>query len=95
MLFLGGDQGIGKDTIFAGLERAVGFSNYRTITPSQIIESAFNGEFKTIVLYISEVHDLGIRDRIKFYNVMKGCYAIADLRSRGDNLPLAAWCSLD
>ena len=30
VLFLGGDQGIGKDTIFAGLERAVGFSNYRT-----------------------------------------------------------------
>jgi len=76
VLFLGGDQGIGKDTIFAGLERAVGFSNYRTITPSQIIESEFNGEFKTVVLYISEVHDLGIRDRIKFYNVMKDKLAV-------------------
>jgi hypothetical protein len=76
VLFLGGDQGIGKDTIFAGLERAVGVSNYRTITPSQIIESQFNGEFKTVVLYISEVHDLGIRDRIKFYNVMKDKLAV-------------------
>jgi uncharacterized protein DUF5906 len=70
-LVLGGDQGIGKDTIFAGLERAVGFSNFRPITPSQVIDSQFNGELKCVVLYISEVHDLGIGDRIKFYNMMK------------------------
>jgi len=76
VLFLGGDQGIGKDSIVVGLERAVGFSNFNPITPSQIIESQFNGEFKTVVLYISEVHDLGIRDRIKFYNVMKDKLAV-------------------
>ena len=70
-LILGGDQGIGKDTICAGLERAVGISNYRTITPHQIIHPDFNGELKTVVLYISEAHDLGIGDRIKFYNMMK------------------------
>jgi len=70
-LVLGGAQGIGKDTIFAGLERAVGMSNYRTVTPHQIINPDFNGELKTVVLYISEVHDLGIGDRIKFYNMMK------------------------
>ena len=68
-LILGGDQGIGKDTICAGLERAVGISNYRTITPHQIIHPDFNGELKTVVLYISEAHDLGIGDRIKFYNM--------------------------
>lgn len=70
-LVLGGAQGIGKDTIVAGLQHAVGISNYRTITPHQIINPNFNGEMKTVVLYISEIHDLGISDRIRFYNMMK------------------------
>ena len=69
-LFLGGEQGIGKDTILEPVKRAVGPWNFEEVTP-QAMTSQFNGYLKSVILRINEARDLGDVDRYKFYEQMK------------------------
>jgi hypothetical protein len=70
-LFLGGDPGIGKDTMLEPVKRAVGPWNVSEISPQNLFNSRFNGYLKSVILRISEAHDLGDIDRFSFYEHMK------------------------
>jgi hypothetical protein len=70
-LVLGGNQGIGKDTIIAGVKPAIGPWNVQGITPKQLL-GRFNGFAKSTILHISEARNLGNDiDRFDFYEVTK------------------------
>ena len=73
-LVLGGEQGIGKDTIVEPLIRAVGPWNSWEVTPQQLM-GRFNEFLKSTVLRISEVHDLGDFSRNQFYEHCKAILA--------------------
>ena len=64
-LFLGGAPGIGKDSILEGPKRAVGSWNFSEVSPKIIARSAFTGYLQSVVLRISEAHDLGDLDRFR------------------------------
>jgi hypothetical protein len=70
-LFLGGAPGIGKDTILEGLKRTIGAWNFEEVSPQDIAGSSFTGYLKSVVLRISEVHDLGDVNRFSFYEMTK------------------------
>jgi hypothetical protein len=74
-LFLGGNQGIGKDTMLEPVKYAVGPWNFAEVGPTQLL-GRFNGFLKSVVLRVSEAHDLGDSDRFKLYDRMKS-YAAA------------------
>jgi hypothetical protein len=69
-LVLGGNQGIGKDTLLVPLRYAIGPWNFQEASPGQAV-GRFNGFVKSVVLRISEARDLGDTDRFKFYEHMK------------------------
>jgi len=69
-LVLGGNQGIGKDTILEPVKRAVGPWNFVEASPKQIL-GRFNGFVKSTILRISEARDLGDLDRFAFYDHTK------------------------
>jgi hypothetical protein len=69
-LLLGGDQGIGKDTILEPVKRAVGPWNFSEPSPQQVM-GRFNGFLKAVIMRINEARDLGEYDRFKFYDHMK------------------------
>jgi Family of unknown function (DUF5906) len=69
-LVLGGLQGIGKDTLFEPVKRAVGPWNVAEPSPAQLT-GRFNGFVKSVILRISEAHDLGELDRYQFYEHLK------------------------
>ena len=69
-LVLGGAQGIGKDSLLEPAKYAVGPWNYEDISPSQLV-GRFNGFLKSVILRVSEAHDLGDLDRLAFYERTK------------------------
>ena len=69
-IMLGGDQGIGKDTICAPLKDAVGAWNFIEVSPKHI-SGRFNGYAKAVILRVSEARDLGEVNRFDFYEQMK------------------------
>ena len=69
-LLLGGEQGIGKDTILEPIKHAVGPWNFHEITPANL-SGDFNGYVKSIVLRINEARDLGEANRFDFYDHTK------------------------
>jgi hypothetical protein len=69
-LVLGGQQGIGKDTLLEPVKHAVGPWNFSEVSPQQT-GGRFNGFLKSVILRISEARDLGDSDRFKFYDHMK------------------------
>lgn len=69
-IILGGQQGIGKDSILEPVKEAVGHWNWADISPSHAM-GRFNGFLKSIVLRISEARDLGDHDRFAFYDRAK------------------------
>jgi hypothetical protein len=68
---LGGDQGIGKDTLLAPVYHAVGDWNKQVVSPQQVM-GQFNPFLKCVLLVISEAHDLGEFNRPALYERMKG-----------------------
>jgi len=70
-LVLGGLQGIGKDTLIEPVRRAIGPWNFQDVSPTHMVDSAFNGYAKAVILRISEGRDLGDTDRFKFYEHLK------------------------
>jgi hypothetical protein len=70
-LVLGGEQGIGKDSMVEPVKRAVGPWNVEEVSPQTILGTDKNGYVKSVILRISEGRDLGEFDRFKFYDHMK------------------------
>jgi hypothetical protein len=69
-LVLGGEQGIGKDTLLAALRYAVGAWNVQEVSASTMM-GRFNGYNRSVVLVINEAKDLGEVNRYQFYEHMK------------------------
>ena len=69
-LVLGGAQGIGKDTLLEPVKYAVGPWNFREISPTAML-GRFNGFLKSVILRVSEAHDLGEFNRFAFYEHIK------------------------
>jgi hypothetical protein len=69
-LVLGGNPGVGKDTLLVPVRHAIGPWNSKTVSPSQML-SRFNGFLRATILLISEVRDLGEHDRFQFYERAK------------------------
>ena len=69
-LVLGGNQGVGKDSLLEPLKYAVGPWNFIEVSPKQVM-GRFNGFLKSVILRISEGRDLGEVDRYAFYESMK------------------------
>jgi hypothetical protein len=74
-IVLGGDQGIGKDSLLEPVKRAVGAWNWQEESPSTILDGRFNGYLRSVVLRLSEARDLGDFDRFRFYDHMKAIIA--------------------
>jgi hypothetical protein len=73
-LVLGGDPGIGKDTLLEPVRRAVGYWNTATVQPPALL-GRFNGFLKSVILVIAEARDLGEFNRYNFYEHMKAYLA--------------------
>jgi hypothetical protein len=69
-LVLGGDQGIGKDTLLEPVKAAVGSWNFVEVGPEQML-GQFNGYRKCVILRVSEARDLGDSNRYAFYEHLK------------------------
>ena len=69
-LVLGGDQGIGKDTILEPVKHAIGPWNFQEVSPQKML-GRFNGFLKSVILRVSEARDLGDVDRFAFYDHLK------------------------
>jgi hypothetical protein len=69
-LVLGGDQGIGKDTLLEPAKEAVGPWNWREISPQALL-GQFNSFARSAVLRVNEACDLGDLNRYQFYEHMK------------------------
>jgi hypothetical protein len=69
-LVLGGDQGIGKDTILEPVKESVGPWNCQDVAPSKLL-GRFNGHRKSVILIVSEARDLGEMNRYAFYEATK------------------------
>lgn len=69
-LVLGGNQGVGKDTLLEPVKYAIGPWNFSEVSPVQLI-GRFNGFVKSVILRVSEARDLGEVDRYAFYEHMK------------------------
>jgi hypothetical protein len=69
-LVMGGHPGIGKDTLLEPVKHAVGPWNFQEINPAQLL-GLFNHFIKSIVLRVSEAHDLGEFNRFSFYERSK------------------------
>lgn len=69
-LVLGGDQGIGKDTLLEPVKAAVGPWNWSDISPVQLL-GRFNGWAKSVVVRVNEARDLGDVDRFALYDHSK------------------------
>lgn len=73
-LVLGGNQGLGKDTLLEGPKAAIGPWNWQEVNPAAML-GRFNGWLKAVVLRISEARDLGDVDRFAFYDHTKAYIA--------------------
>jgi hypothetical protein len=69
-LVLGGNQGIGKDTLLEPVKAAVGPWNCSEVSPQQVL-GRFNSFVKSVILRISEARDLGDTDRFAYYEHLK------------------------
>jgi hypothetical protein len=69
-LILGGNQGVGKDSLLEPVKRAIGPWNFLEVSPQQTLEP-YNGFLKSVILRVNEARDLGDIDRFKFYDHMK------------------------
>jgi Family of unknown function (DUF5906)/Bifunctional DNA primase/polymerase, N-terminal len=73
-LVLGGNQGIGKDTLLEPVKRTVGPWNFSEVSPQHML-GRFNGFVKSVILRVSEARDLGDVNRFQFYDHMKAYIA--------------------
>ncbi|MHB1814159.1 MAG: primase-helicase family protein [Steroidobacteraceae bacterium] len=69
-LVLGGDEGVGKDTIIEPVKFAVGPWNFLEVSPPQLL-GRFNGFVKSVIIRLSEARDLGDVDRYSLHEHLK------------------------
>jgi hypothetical protein len=69
-LVLGGNQGIGKDTLLEPVKYAVGPWNFSEVSPQHML-GRFNGFLKSVILRVNEARDLGDVNRYQFYDHLK------------------------
>jgi hypothetical protein len=69
-IILGGDQGIGKDSLLEPVKHTIGPWNFIETSPQQIL-GRFNGFVKSVILRVSEARDLGDTNRFGLYEHMK------------------------
>ncbi len=69
-LVLGGNQGVGKDSLLEPVKHAIGAWNFVEVSPQNLLGN-FNGFLKSVILRVSEARDLGDVDRFKFYDHSK------------------------
>lgn len=69
-LVLGGAQGIGKDTILEPVKHAIGPWNFADVSPIDLM-GRFNSFLKSVIVRVSELRDMGDRDRYGFYEHTK------------------------
>jgi Family of unknown function (DUF5906) len=69
-LVLGGNQGIGKDTMLEPVKYAIGAWNFSEVSPKHML-GRFNSFLRSVVLRVNEARDLGDVDRFAFYDHMK------------------------
>jgi hypothetical protein len=69
-LVLAGAPGIGKDTMLEPVRQAIGSWNVEEISPA-LLTGSFNGFARSVILRISEAHDLGDLNRFQFYERLK------------------------
>ena len=89
-LVLGGDQGIGKDTLLEPVKHAVGPWNFSEISPTQML-GRFNGWARSVIVRISEARDLGDVNRFAFYEHSKTYLAAPPDVLRVDEKHLREW----
>jgi hypothetical protein len=63
---LGGEQGIGKDSVIEPVTYAVGRSNFRDVSPGAVM-GRFNDFEKAVILRVSEARDHGDAHRVNRY----------------------------
>ena len=73
-LVLGGEPGIGKDTLLEPVKHAVGPWNFKECSPSTVMRR-FNSFLRAVILRVNEARDLGDVDRYAFYDHMKNFMA--------------------
>jgi hypothetical protein len=73
-LVLGGESGIGKDTMLEPVKHAVGPWNFKESSPSTVMRR-FNSFLRAVILRVNEARDLGDVDRYGFYDHMKNYMA--------------------
>jgi hypothetical protein len=69
-LVMGGDPGIGKDTILEALRQAVGPGNFQETSPNILLRD-YNPFVQGVVLRVNEMRDSGEFDRFQVYERMK------------------------
>jgi hypothetical protein len=69
-LVLGGEQGIGKDTLLEPMKHAVGPWNFHEASPTHLL-GRFNSFAKSVILRVNEGRDLGDANRFSFYDHTK------------------------
>ena len=69
-LVLGGNPGVGKDTLLEPVKAGVGSCNWAEVAPQQITDSPFNPWIQCVVARVSEVRDMK-EHRFRFYETMK------------------------
>jgi Bifunctional DNA primase/polymerase, N-terminal/Family of unknown function (DUF5906) len=69
-IFLGGQVGVGKDTLLAPAVQAVGPWNCAEVSPEDMFGS-FNGYLKSVILRVSEARDMGDVNKFQLYERMK------------------------
>jgi Family of unknown function (DUF5906) len=92
-LVLGGEQGVGKDTLLEPVKQAIGPWNFCEASPTQVL-GRFNGFLKSVILRVSEARDLGDVDRFAFYDHMKSYIAAPPDVLRVDEKNLRAASSI-
>jgi hypothetical protein len=69
-IVLGGNPGVGKDTLLAPAMEAVGPWNCAEVTPEMLF-GRFNGFQKSVILRVSEARDMGEVNKFQLYERMK------------------------
>jgi hypothetical protein len=69
-LVLGGEQGIGKDSMLEPVKQAVGPWNFHEVSPTHLL-GRFNSFVKSVILRVNEARDLGEVNRFSFYDHTK------------------------
>jgi hypothetical protein len=69
-IVLGGNVGVGKDTLLAPAVQAVGPWNCSEVSPANLFEP-FNEYLKAVLMRVSEAHDIGDVSKFQLYERMK------------------------